>query len=119
MDTTMIRGLYDRFLDRLSERSVVINYDAEYDILYVSGEQKWSPEIGEKPRTFTVASGIHIDVLRSTQQVFGIEIRDFDNALHAHGDHTLVAWWTNVRRKGITTVEGKRLTEAIQHASLV
>jgi uncharacterized protein YuzE len=119
MDTAMIQGLYETFLNRLSERSAVINYDPEYDILYVAGEEQWSPEMKEKPRTFTVASGIHIDVLCSNHNVFGVEITDFDNELHAHGDDDLVSWWTSIRSKGITTVDGGRLTEALRHASFV
>jgi uncharacterized protein YuzE len=119
MDTDMTKMLYELFLKGLSERPAEINYDPEFDILYIAGEQRWSPEIGEKPRTFTVASGIQIDVLRSNHQVFGVEIADFDNELHAHGNGELVAWWIDVKRMGITTVDGRRLTEALQHASFV
>jgi hypothetical protein len=119
METTVIRKLYEAFLDRLSGRSATINYDKEYDILYVSGEQTWSPEIGKKPRSFAVADTIQIDVLHSTHQVFGVEVRDFDNELHAHGNCELVAWWTDVRNKGIKTVEGKRLADAMRHATFV
>jgi len=98
---------------------VRVDYDAQYDSLYVFGEEAWSPEIGEKPRTFAVTSGIHLDLLLSTGRVYGIELDDFDGELRKHTDAGLIAWWESVRAEPSIPVEGQRLAEAMRHTSFV
>ena len=115
----MIQETYEQFIRGLIGRTARINYDARYDMLYVFGTASWSSELGAKPRTLDVASGIHIDVLLRDGTVFGVEIEDFGRELHKHGSPALIAWWDNLQRRKAETVEGKRLAEAMQHVSFV
>lgn len=119
MDTMRARELYEAFLARLSQRVAQINYDAEYDILYVAAEMAWSPEMGAKPRTFTVARGIQIDVSQTTHHVFGVEIADFDREVRDYGDASLVSWWNDMVSRHSTDADGRRLAQVLQHASYV
>ena len=115
----MARELYEAFLARLSHRVAQINYDTEYDILYVAGETAWVPRAGGKPRTFTVARGIRIDILLSTRRVFGVEIADFGREVRSHGDTALISWWNNIVDRHTTEADGQRLAQVMQHASYV
>jgi hypothetical protein len=119
MEAPMIQKKYEAFVHGLAKRTVHINYDARYDMLYVFGPTSWSPDGGAKPRTLSVASGIHMDMLLSDGTVYGVEIEDFGGELHRHGSPALVAWWDEVQREKAEIVEGKRLAEAMQHVSFV
>ncbi len=119
METLVIQKAYEKFVQGLIGRTARINYDAKYDMLYVFGTASWSPEIGAKPRTLEVTSGIHMDVLLSNEMVYGVEIEDFSRELHKHGSTALIAWWEGVQHEVAESVEGKRLAEAMQHVSFV
>lgn len=119
MDPPVIRERYEQFVSHLSGRIVRVDYDAQDDSLYVFGDETWSPEVGEKPRTFAVTSAIHLDLLLSTGRVYGVEIDDFDGEIRKHAESRLIAWWENVRAEPSAPVEGQRLAEAMQHTSLV
>ena len=119
METPVIRKIFEEFVQGLIGRTARINYDAKYDMLYVFGTTSWNPEIGAKPRTLDVASGVHMDVLLHDGIVYGVEIEDFGRELHKHGSPALIAWWESILREVSESVEGKRLAEAMQHASCV
>lgn len=119
MDPSVIRERYEQFVSHLRGRMVRIDYDPRHDSLYVFGEEAWTPEVGEKPRTLAVASGIHLDLLLSTHTVYGTEIDEFDHDLRTHGDRGLIAWWDKVRADPSTPVDGDRLAEAMRHTSFV
>lgn len=118
-DVAVAQESYEAFIQELSRRIASINYDAEYDLLYIAGDTAWSPTMGEKPRTLTVASGTHIDVLRSTRRVFGVEIADFGKQLRHHPDETLIAWWQDLVDRHVTQADGQTLARAMRHASYV
>jgi len=115
----VIQKAYEEFVHSLIGRTAHINYDARYDMLYIFGIASWSPDVGEKPRTLSVASGINMDVLLSDGTVYGVEIEDFGRELHKHGSPALIEWWDAVQREKAETVEGKRLAAAMQHVSFV
>ncbi len=119
METPVIQKTYEEFVQGLIRRTARINYDARHDMLYVFGMASWNPEIGAKPRTLDVASGIHMDVLLKDRTVYGVEIEDFGRELYKHGSPALIAWWEDVQRDKAESVEGKRLAEAMQHVSFV
>jgi len=119
MDTPMIRERYEQFLHSLEGRTVRIDFDPQRDILYVFSEERWRPEIGEKPRTFAVTSGIHLDVLLSNGYVYGAEIDDFQAELVAHGGSQLISWWDGLPKDEPTDVEGHHISAALQHVSFV
>ncbi len=119
METPVIQKIYEEFVQGLVGRTARINYDAKYDMLYVFGTASWNPEIGAKPRTLDVASGIHMDALLNGGTVYGVEIEDFGRELSKHGSPALIAWWEDIQRDKAESVEGKRLAEAMQHASFV
>jgi len=119
METPVIQKTYDEFVQGLIGRTARINYDAKYDMLYVFGTASWNPEIGAKPRTLDVASGVHIDMLLSDGMVYGVEIEDFGRELRKHGSSALIAWWEDIQRDKAESVEGKSLAEAMQHTSFV
>jgi len=119
METSVTQKLYEEFMQGLIGRTARINYDAKFDMLYIFSATSWSMDVGAKPRTLDVASGIHMDVLLSNGTVYGVEIEDFNRELHKHGSAALITWWEGVRREMAESVEGKRLAEAMQHVSFV
>ena len=119
MENQLIHRQYEQFLASLEGRTVRIDYDPQHDSLYVFGDEPWSPEIREKPRTFAVTSGIRIDVLLGNNRVYGAEIDDFQAALMRHGGHLLISWWEELPKDDSISVDGHRLLAAIQQVSLV
>lgn len=118
MGTSMSRDKYEQFLWSLKSRTAQIDYDARHDSLYVFGEERWRPEIQEKPSTVAVTGGIHLDILPSNGQIYVAELDDFQAELIRHGDHRIISWWDGIPKDEPASVDGSRLVEAIQHASL-
>lgn len=114
MEAAIIQERYGKFIHDLVGRTARVNYDARYDMLYISGTIAWSSDTSAKPRTRDVANDIHTDILLSDRTVYGVEIEDFGGELHRHGRPKLIAWWDEVQRNKTEVVEGKRLAEAMQ-----
>jgi hypothetical protein len=115
----MIRAQYEQFLQSLEGRTVCIDFDPQRDTLYVFSGERWNPEMGEKPRTLMVTSGIHLDILLSNGQVYGAEIDDFQAELFRHGGYQLISWWERLPKDDLVDVDGDNLVAALQHASFV
>jgi hypothetical protein len=106
------------FLADLATRTARINYDGEFDTLYVFASADGPAKSHEQPRAYAVAPGTMIEVWRSTGTACGVEVHGFSRSLEAHNVSTDVrAWWQNVRREGTSEVDGHRLSDALAHGT--
>lgn len=118
MDSITAREQFQSFLADLATRTARINYDSEFDTLYVFAPHALPPEFREQPRMYQVAPGTMIEILRSTGTAYGIEVQGFGRSLEEYDTpRDLRAWWYQVRRDGRSEVDGHRLSDALAHGT--
>jgi hypothetical protein len=118
LEAIAARDTFVTFLADLARRTARINYDSEFDTLYVFASSDTSPEFHEQPRAYQVAPGTMIEVWRSTGAVSGVEVHGFGRSLEAYETRAdLREWWQKVRREGESEVDGHRLSDALAHGT--
>lgn len=119
LNTPDVGQCYEDFLKGLDSRNARINYDRRFDTLYIFSTVSWVAELHESPQSFKVFNGTMVDILRSTDTVYGIGVQGFDRYVRHNASGDLVAWWDAVMQNDPQTVDGHRLVEALQSVSFV
>jgi len=118
LETVAARDIFAAFLSDLASRTVRINYDAEYDTLFVFGRHELLREFHEEPRAYTVIPSAVIMVLRSTGTAYGVEVQGFGRSIEDYGTPAdLRQWWSEVRKDGPAEVDGRKLSDVLAHGT--
>jgi hypothetical protein len=119
LEVLAARDTFVAFLADLARRTAHINYDSEFDTLYVFAAFDEPPDFREQPRAYQVAPGTMIEVFPSTGTTYGVEVHMFSRLLEEYDTATdLQERWQKVPREGMSEVDGHRLSDALAHANI-